>query len=115
MQIKHNGQTKVCNLCFGCGLIGHLRHDCPDEEEAPDDSISSDELSGGESSVALFSDQASLASSSELVIDEAKDDEPAAPDHSTCTSRPQPPNVEPVIISQDPHPTTRLSTSATKR
>ena len=112
LQIKHNGQTKVCNFClsedhlmrscprrlrcFKCGLIGHLRHDCPDEE-VPDDSIStaSDDLSGGESSGALLSDQASLASSSELVIDEDKDDEPPAPDHSTDTSSEQPPNAEP--------------------
>ena len=104
VQIKHNGQSKVCNLClsdehlmrscqrrlrcFLCGLVGHLRHDCPDGEKSPAVSDSGDESSGGESSESLFSDQASLASSSELVIDESKVSEPSVPEQS--------PSAEPV-------------------
>jgi hypothetical protein len=92
MQIKHNGQHKVCNnclsedhlmrscpqkkLCSFCGIRGHLADVCPDKQ---------DELSSSDSDSAVsedgrqYSDDArdsvslnseSLDSSLELVIDE---------------------------------------------
>ena len=59
VQIKHNGQLKVCNYClseehlmrscpdrrkcYNCNLPGHITRECPDKEEYQTDQTVSDE------------------------------------------------------------------------